>query len=264
MATEILRPILVTNRSFGYVELVATPESSDIASYHLLIDEVVADDDATYLTTTSTMPFGILFDSIELRKRVREIKSIKFVLRLKVDSSTTKVFTCVHETSLYENGNKVIVALGSIDDDVKQSFLLDSVDWSVLSVTYDGPTIRNFITTNITNHPDYPPLALGLYVSSTSSSSKSAASVDVTQAYAEITYDDGTVKLEAIYLKENKKLDADQIKEIHEFMKSKPKISGFEGIFDTNWELACMLWDMNNEKYKIPKDAKMPDYLQLR
>lgn len=59
-------------------------------------------------------------------------------------------------------------------------------------------------------------------------------------------------------------LNSKQRKKLQEFMEAPADID-IEGVNEiNNWKYICVLWNSNNSSAKVPKDAKMPDYRQLR
>jgi hypothetical protein len=59
-------------------------------------------------------------------------------------------------------------------------------------------------------------------------------------------------------------LNSKQRKKLQEFLSSPADIDIKGATIPNNWKYICILWNSNNSSTRIPKDAKMPDYRQLR
>lgn len=59
-------------------------------------------------------------------------------------------------------------------------------------------------------------------------------------------------------------LNSKQRKELQEFMESPVLLKKYKHMVATNWDLICLLWDLNNSHVTISEDAIMPNYLMLR
>lgn len=59
-------------------------------------------------------------------------------------------------------------------------------------------------------------------------------------------------------------LNSKQRKKLQEFMTSPADIDIEGANIPNNWKYICILWNSNNSSARIPKDAEMPDYRQLR
>lgn len=59
-------------------------------------------------------------------------------------------------------------------------------------------------------------------------------------------------------------LNSKQRKKLQEFMEATADIDIEDVNEINNWKYICVLWNSNNSSAKVPKDAKMPDYRQLR
>ena len=58
-------------------------------------------------------------------------------------------------------------------------------------------------------------------------------------------------------------LNAQQRKELQHFMESPVALKKYVSLNLNNWQLICLLWDLNNSDVEIAEDITMPDYLML-
>ena len=91
MVTEILRPVLFTSSADGGCSFI--PASTEDQAY-TLVNEITADDDATYINITGSLFFIVLyFTSTKLKTDYDKISSINIVAKIKADPSITLLTT---------------------------------------------------------------------------------------------------------------------------------------------------------------------------
>lgn len=208
MVTEILRPVWSTNMvGSNSTAINATPSLDNYYDFYSLVDEQVADDDSTYITipANSFHNLALMFESENLSNRYLEISKIVFTFRTR--ASTENI--CNKVGIGFINESPTISTLNdlacSIDGDSLYTTSTISTDWETLSVSYNGSLVIPNITASLAYSASDPPLVLLLGAVQPSDSTKdSSFSIDITQAYVEVTYGDGTTETsEMIYLKEN-------------------------------------------------------------
>ncbi len=197
MDTEILRPVKCSNtvNSFSS-DLVSTPQVYDPVSLANLVNEVAADDGSTYITVPgNTLPaMALLFGSENFYNHYLEVSKIICTFRAKADPTTTSVVVAMGRLA---SSNSV-----ECESDTYIETTPNSTEWETFIVTYNGDVVIPYVTSSINNGQSQCPLVLGFQAKAVGS--KGTASLDITQAYVEVIYDDGTTETtETIYLKEN-------------------------------------------------------------
>lgn len=198
MATEILRPIYAEDWTGSSISLY--PSSTNQDAIHMLINEVIADDNSTYVEVTNSMG-GLVacFNSELLRKHYNNITSCRLVCRIKGDPSVNIPRLSFVGT---QDGDSTVSNLQ------QKTFTHSSTDWETIYIDYNPSAIISILETNLSSSLSdlsIYPLQVVCSVSSVSSSgSKNTFSLSYTQVYMEITYSDSDdVTTQTILLKEN-------------------------------------------------------------
>ena len=174
MATEIMRPYTVSLSG----QAVCVPETSDAVS---LINDVVADDDATYINITQTGAINYcnckLF-SDKLKNEYQTITNVIMVMRMQngnLDHSIT--YRQFNGSTTYMDAH-IVSTTANQWETISTQIDLEAVK---SGVAYDG-NARIFVVNN-------------------ASSSKATCDVKISQLYLKVTYGDDTT--ETIYLRQN-------------------------------------------------------------
>lgn len=194
MVTEILRPIEGTKTS----TVVLHPNSTDNSDLYKLLNEEIADDDSTYIELPDVLQsVTVGFDINALLAIYLNIKTCKIIFRAKIDSIDNKTGFYIGLMKWDNSNNKHTTAIGG-------RIAPTSTNWETYSYDIDVNTIISVIESDAIN--GHTSLLGKLYVNlgQQATGGKSSGSGYYTQAYMEITYDDGTIETsETIYLKEN-------------------------------------------------------------
>lgn len=188
MATKslIIRPNADNMGSFSVYS------TQDDSLFYLMVNETVADDDATYLYHSKGV--GKLYD-LDLTadiSSISNIQSINLVIRAKTDNSqTNRIVLLITQIADADNG---IEATDFFRETL--SFQNSSL-WETFSVVISDESIIEQIKASPS-----PYLSLGATLDGASSKDSTAATY-LTQLYVEIIYDDGTVETTPFYEKVN-------------------------------------------------------------
>lgn len=58
-------------------------------------------------------------------------------------------------------------------------------------------------------------------------------------------------------------LNSKQKRALQKFMKSKVSLNRYKDKFSNNWELICLMWDINNSDIQIDDIIQQPNYIKL-
>lgn len=185
MATKtlILRPTNVTCDNESLVTLY--PTDTTLSNAHLLVNEEVADDDATYITggLGSNINYHFTFTKPE---DLKNITGFSFVVRHKLEASSSQHSI---EYKIYLNTNNYTLCTMTENSTIYSNMSENITD-----------DIKNVIIGILNNAQD-----LNFYITqavSTGSSSKSKP-IRTTQMYIELTYENNDAILQ--YFKQNNK-----------------------------------------------------------
>ena len=196
MVTEILRPVLFTSSADGGCSFI--PASTEDQAY-TLVNEITADDDATYINITGSLFFIVLyFTSKKLKTDYDKISSINIVAKIKADPSITLLTTGLY---LYDDSS-----VGG-SNDIQNTITHNTSDWEFVNALFNNKEdIKQVIESALTYNAENP-LAIHFGVARGANNTQGKNySLSITQVYVEVAYEDDssdTPTSETIYLKDN-------------------------------------------------------------
>lgn len=192
LQTLVWRPVAGSISVTDADDVTSIPNGITSENYYTLLNETVADDDATYISTnyTSTSSYTtITLTGITLPESVAingEIISLSYNVRLKSSLASTS-----YEITLQSDSTSVCSALHTLEADIWTS--LENTFYSSDFSTID---IYNSLI-NGTIQLKMPPLTTG------TAKNPTYATIDISYIYIEIVYNDGVIVTVPFFIKEN-------------------------------------------------------------